>query len=100
MLKNFQTYQLALKFYKETRKLKLKGEIKDQLNRASLSIVLNLAEGSGKESTKDRKRFFQMAFCSIREVQAILEILENSEMTASMDLVAAHCFKLIKSLPC
>ncbi len=32
--------------------------VKDQLSRASFSIVLNLAEGSGRFSKPDRRHFF------------------------------------------
>src|SRR5438270_1622604 len=38
-----------------------KTAAKDQLDRASTSIPLNIAEGNGKFSAKDRARFFEMA---------------------------------------
>ncbi len=44
MLKNFKTYQLALEFYRKTNALNLKGEIRDQMERASLSVILNLGK--------------------------------------------------------
>ena len=37
------------------------GDVKDQLDRASTSIALNIAEGNGKYSHKDRCRFFDIA---------------------------------------
>ena len=37
------------------------GEVKDQLDRASTSIPLNIAEGNGKYAPKDRCRFFDIA---------------------------------------
>jgi len=37
------------------------GEVKDQLDRASTSMPLNIAEGNGKYSPKDRCRFFDIA---------------------------------------
>jgi four helix bundle protein len=37
------------------------GDVKDQLDRASNSIVLNIAEGNGKYSQKDRCRFLDSA---------------------------------------
>ncbi|MBL7914566.1 MAG: four helix bundle protein [Bacteroidia bacterium] len=49
----------------------------DQLNRASLSIILNIAEGSGKFSNADRKKFFIIARASIFECVAILDILHD-----------------------
>jgi hypothetical protein len=45
MLKKFDAYQLALKLYEECRNLSPPRAVKDQLDRASLSIVLNLGEG-------------------------------------------------------
>ena len=42
----------------------LKGEhrsSKDQLLRASQSIPLNIAEGNGKATNPDRRRFFEIA---------------------------------------
>ncbi|MFH1727498.1 MAG: four helix bundle protein [Pseudomonadota bacterium] len=40
----------------------------DQLKRAAVSSVSNLAEGNGKTSLKDRKRFFEISLGSIAEV--------------------------------
>jgi four helix bundle protein len=51
------------------------GDIKDQLDRASNSIVLNLAEGNGKYSVKDRCRFLDTANASALECAAGLDVL-------------------------
>jgi four helix bundle protein len=51
------------------------GDVKDQLDRASNSIVLNLAEGNGKYSVKDRCRFLDTANASALECAAGLDIL-------------------------
>jgi four helix bundle protein len=51
------------------------GDIKDQLDRASTSIPLNLAEGNGKYSPKDRCRFFDIARGSALECAAGLDVL-------------------------
>jgi len=74
MLKNFRSYQIAKQLYFECEKLRMKDFLKLQLLRASSSVVLNLAEGSGKDSKKDQRRFYVIALGSLREVQAILEI--------------------------
>ena len=50
---------------------------KDQLYRASFSIVLNLAEGSGRFSKRDRRNFFVIARSSVFECVAILDILKD-----------------------
>ena len=56
MLLKFFTYQKALTFYKNSQKLRIKNRvIRDQFERASLSIVLNLSEGSGKKTKKDKE---------------------------------------------
>lgn len=51
------------------------GEVKDQLDRASTSIPLNIAEGNGKYTPKDRCRFFDVAHGSALECAAGLDIL-------------------------
>ena len=53
-MQKFKTYQLAIKFYRNSNKVHLKEPLKNQFNRASLSIVLNLAEGSAKPTAKNR----------------------------------------------
>src|SRR5207244_5557456 len=51
------------------------GEVKDQLDRASTSIPLNIAEGNGKDAPKDRCRFFDIAHGSALECAAGLDVL-------------------------
>jgi four helix bundle protein len=51
------------------------GEVKDQLDRASISIPLNIAEGNGKYMPKDRCRFFDIARGSALECAAGLDLL-------------------------
>ena len=46
----------------------------DHLERAGDSIALNIAEGNGKFSLKDRARFFQMAQGSALESAACLDL--------------------------
>jgi four helix bundle protein len=51
------------------------GEVKEQLDRASTSIPLNIAEGNGKYAPKDRCRFFDIAHGSALECAAGLDVL-------------------------
>jgi four helix bundle protein len=51
------------------------GDVKDQLDRAATSIALNIAEGNGKFTPKDRCRFFDIAHGSALECAAGLDIL-------------------------
>ncbi len=49
--------------------------LKNQLGRASLSILLNIAEGSGRQTNKDRKNFLVNARGSTFECAAIINFL-------------------------
>ena len=65
--------------------------------RASSSICLNLAEGWGKQTPKDRKKFFQIAFGSTRECQSIIDLHPLNETSSqTLNHLAASLFKLIK----
>ena len=98
MLQNFKSYNLAQALYQECQQLKAQAYIRDQLMRASLSIVLNLAEGSAKTSRKDRKRFYEIALGSARETQAIVALLNAKKAMALADQLGACVFCLIRSL--
>ncbi len=52
-----------------------KTAAKDQLDRASTSIPLNIAEGNGKFSQRDRARFLEMGRGSALECAACLDVL-------------------------
>jgi four helix bundle protein len=51
----------------------------DQLNRASLSIAANLAEGNGRWHKGDRKQFFWIARGSSQECVPLLEIAKRKK---------------------
>jgi four helix bundle protein len=57
----------------------LKGKhrnARDQLLRASQGIPLNIAEGNGKATEGDRRRFFEIARGSALECAAVQDVLE------------------------
>ncbi len=60
-----------------------KAAAKDQLDRASTSIPLNIAEGNGKFSTVDRARFLEIARGSALECAACLDVLEVRKLVAA-----------------
>ena len=86
-----KVYQMALKFNEFAHKIcsRLpKSDIRDQLDRASNSIVLNIAEGNGKYSKKDRCRYFDISFGSSLESAGCLDILSIRKMISSDELHA------------
>jgi four helix bundle protein len=51
-----------------------RGHLADQLTRASTSIVLNVAEGAGKLSKADKRRYYPTARGSATESAALLDV--------------------------
>ena len=72
-------YQRALEFARWSQdlidSLTKKNSTREQLERAGDSVALNIAEGNGKFSRKDRARFFQIAHGSALESAACLDLL-------------------------
>jgi four helix bundle protein len=53
---------------------KMEAIVKDQWKRATLGLMLNLAEGTGRISVNDKKHFITMARGSVNESVALLQI--------------------------
>ena len=58
--------------------------VKDQLRRASLSIVLNIAEGCSRFSRADRKKFFIISRGSTYESFAVLDSLKTGALDSDI----------------
>ncbi len=91
--KKLKTYQLAKEFYKNSKNLYLREPLKNQFQRATLSILLNIAEGSAKPTAKDRKRFYAISLGSLRETQAILDLIDHKNPIEEADVLGRPlCF--------
>ena len=77
-----------------------KAAAKDQLDRASTSIPLNVAEGNGKFSDKDRARFLEMARRSAFECAACLDVLLVRKLASEEQVVPAkeHLVRIVQML--
>lgn len=64
--------------------------LRDQLNRASLSISANIAEDNGRFTKNDRKYFFGVARGSVQECVPLLEL------AARRDFLAKESHELLK----
>ncbi len=87
-----RAYQEALQFAAWVEPIieRLPGKLsaRDQLDRASTSIVLNIAEGNGKRSHPDRCRFFDISRGSALESAACLDVLVARNKIAPDDVAA------------
>ncbi len=106
-----EVYQKSKNFCKEiTEKLAEKNfdrVTNDQLRRASFSIMLNIAEGTSRFSSKDKKNFFVVARGSAFECVAIMEyLIETKEIDQNtfanfekkLEEISRMLFGLIRNL--
>ena len=86
-------YQVLLAFNEWVGELlpsvEAKAAAKDQLDRAATSIPLNIAEGNGKFSKRDRARFFDIARGSALEAAASLDVLVSRKLMTSAQVISA-----------
>lgn len=57
-----------------------RGYLSDQLQRAALSISLNIAEGAGEYSIDEKIRFYRMAKRSATECAGILDVCQRLQL--------------------
>jgi four helix bundle protein len=98
---------LAKQVYKVTLNLKTCLSWSDQLRRAATSIVLNLAEGSGRNHQREKKQFYYIARGSIFECVPLLELGvsigvlstdQRNELREQYIVIAKMVTKLIQSV--
>ncbi len=86
-------YQVSLTFNEWVGELlpsiEAKAAAKDQLDRAATSIPLNIAEGNGKFSKRDRARYFDIARGSALEAAASLDVLVSRKLMTSAQVISA-----------
>lgn len=76
-LKTEKIYQTL---YLNVFKINFEISLKDQLKRASSSILLNIAEWSWKFTKNDKRNFYVIARWSVFECVAILRILKIQDI--------------------
>ena len=79
-----------------------RSHLADQFTRASTSIVLNLAEGAGKLSKPDKRRYYLTARGSATESAALLDVcvrlklLDEATQQAGKDMIVRVVSMLIR----
>ena len=79
---DFQMYKDSINLLKKIRTIisrysSQEFSLKDQTYRATISVILNIAEWSWKESDADFKRYLTISLGSIHEILACLDIARN-----------------------
>jgi len=60
-----------------------------QMRRAAVSVVSNISEGAARRSSKERKRFYEIARSSLVEIDAQLEISMRLNFLKTKDIKQA-----------
>ncbi|MFC1677398.1 four helix bundle protein [Planctomycetota bacterium] len=112
MFENLEVYQKAIDFTEQITTLTEQFPrgyyfLTDQLNRASLSIATNIAEGNGRFTKPDRKNFFIIARGSTQECIPLLELARRKQLISEhnvsnlrndLEIIAKMISGLIKGL--
>lgn len=75
---------LIIKIVKKLPK-EYRFELGSQIIRSTFSIVLNIAEGSGKTSDRELNRFLEIALGSVYETFAGLDVLKENSMVTEVE---------------
>ncbi len=82
-----EVYALALELhaFAASKVPTLSRVLRDQMERASLSVVLNIAEGGGRRSRKDKSRHYTYARGSATEVAASFDALKIRKLAPASE---------------
>ena len=88
-------YQLAIEFVVAADSIAAslprgRNYVADQLRRAATSIALNIAEGAGEFSPREKGRFYRIARRSATECAAILDVCERLEFGTARHIEAGR----------
>jgi four helix bundle protein len=80
-----EVYRLAIAFVRTANGIRpalLAGRsaLADQLDRAAVSIALNIAEGAGEFARREKARFYRIARRSATECAAILDVIRELDL--------------------
>ena len=94
-----ELFQIVIKIVSKLQQ-NLKYEAGNQLTRSCLSIILNIAEGSGKNSDKELNRYFDIAIGSINETLAGLDVLKDNKIISEelFEKLLLKCENISKQL--
>jgi four helix bundle protein len=80
-------YGVALEFQSRASVLASRADavVRDQLRRASLSVVLNIAEGAGQRSRAQKRHHYGIARGSAMESAAIIDVLRGHGVASHLE---------------
>ncbi|MEO0724582.1 MAG: four helix bundle protein [Bacteroidota bacterium] len=79
--------KLTTEIYKLNGEIKRDYGLRDQLRRASVSIMNNIAEGFGRFSFKEKVRYLEIAQSSANEVRSMFYLLDDLSYVTSEELL-------------
>ena len=99
-------YQVSIEFLRLANEVaealpRGRGYLADQLHRAATSIALNIAEGAGEFSARDKARFYRMAKRSATECAAVFDVVRTLGLAANAHLLDAgrdHLLRIVAML--